>query len=42
MSVYYQGVKVTKTKGFAPVNITAKWKRTYGGVSVQEAASKLD
>jgi hypothetical protein len=26
MSVYYQGVKVTKTKGFAGFNLAAKWK----------------
>jgi len=29
MSVYYQGIKITKTKGFAPVNLAAKWKKTY-------------
>lgn len=37
ISAYYRGVKVTKSKGFAPVNIAAKWKRTYGGISVDEA-----
>jgi hypothetical protein len=26
MSLYYQGVKVTKTKGFAGFNLAAKWK----------------
>lgn len=26
MSVYYQGVKVTKTKGFSGFNLAAKWK----------------
>ena len=37
MSVYHQGVKVTKTKGFGPFNLAAKWKRTYRGCSVEEA-----
>jgi hypothetical protein len=36
MSVYYQGVKVTKTKGFGEVNFAAKWKRKYRGKSSQE------
>lgn len=31
MSLYYQGIKVTKTKGFAGFNLAAKWKRKYGG-----------
>lgn len=31
MSIYYQGVKVTKTKGFGGFNLAAKWKRKYGG-----------
>ena len=29
MSCYYQGVKVTKTKGFGGFNLAAKWKRNY-------------
>jgi hypothetical protein len=29
MSVYYQGVKITKGKGFGPINLAAKWKKTY-------------
>ena len=37
MSVYHQGVKVTKTKGFGPFNLAAKWKRTYRGWAVEEA-----
>ena len=37
MSVYYQGVKVTKSQGFGPFNIAANWKRTYRGRSVDEA-----
>lgn len=28
-SVYYQGIKVTKTKGFSGLNLAAKWKRKY-------------
>jgi hypothetical protein len=35
-SVYYQGVKVTKTKGFGGVNFAAKWKRKYRGKSSKE------
>jgi hypothetical protein len=37
MSVYHQGVKVTKTKGFGPFNLAAKWKKTYRGWTVDEA-----
>ena len=37
MSVYHQGIKVTKTKGFGPFNLAAKWKRTYRGWAVEEA-----
>ncbi len=37
MSVFYQGAKVTKTKGFSPVNIAAKWKGNYRGISTKEA-----
>ncbi len=29
MSVYYQGVKITKGQGFGPINLAAKWKKTY-------------
>lgn len=36
MSVYYPGVKVTKTKGFGEVNFAAKWKRKYRGKSPKE------
>ncbi len=28
-SLFYQGVKVTKTKGFGRVNFAAKWSRNY-------------
>ncbi len=36
MSLYYQGVKVTKTKGFGGFNLAAKWKRNYQGKSSRE------
>ena len=36
MSCYYQGVKVTKTKGFSGFNLAAKWKRNYRGKCSQE------
>ena len=36
MSLYYQGVKVTKTKGFYPINIVGKWKRKYRGMTAEE------
>lgn len=29
-SVYYRGIKVTKTKGFSGINLAAKWKKNYG------------
>jgi hypothetical protein len=29
MSCYYQGIRVTKTKGFSGFNLAAKWKRNY-------------
>jgi hypothetical protein len=29
MSCYYQGVRVTKTKGFGGFNLAAKWKKNY-------------
>ena len=37
MSLFYQGVKVTKTKGFTGGNIVAKWKRKYRGLETKEA-----
>lgn len=37
MSLYYQGVKITKTKGFTGGNIAAKWKRKYRGIISEEA-----
>ena len=36
MSLYYQGVKVTKTKGFGGFNLAAKWKRKYRGQCSKE------
>jgi hypothetical protein len=27
MSFFYQGVKITKTKGFGPINLATKWKK---------------
>ena len=36
-SVYYGGVKMTKTKGFAGLNLAAKWKRDYREYSSKEA-----
>ena len=27
MSCFYQGVKMTKTKGFGPINLASKWKK---------------
>lgn len=36
MSLYYQGIKVTKTKGFEGFNLAAKWKRNYRGKSSKE------
>jgi len=35
-SVYYGGIKVTKTKGFSGINLAAKWKRNYGNKSSKE------
>ena len=37
MSLFYQGVKVTKTRGFIGSNIVAKWKRKYRGIETKEA-----
>jgi hypothetical protein len=36
MSLYYQGIKVTKTRGFAGFNLAAKWKRNYQDKSSKE------
>lgn len=36
ISLYYQGVKVTKTKGFSGFNLAAKWKRKYREKSSKE------
>ena len=36
MSCYYQGVRVTKTKGFSGFNLAAKYKRNYRGKSSKE------
>ncbi|NJL38803.1 MAG: IS4 family transposase [Leptolyngbyaceae cyanobacterium SM1_4_3] len=35
-SLYFQGIKITKSKGFGPVNLAANFKKTYGGKRVQE------
>jgi hypothetical protein len=37
LSLFYQGVKVTKTKGFIGSNIVAKWKKKYRGIETKEA-----
>lgn len=36
MSCYYQGIRVTKTKGFSGFNLAAKHKRNYRGKSSKE------
>ena len=36
MSCYYQGIKVTITKGFSGFNLAAKYKRNYRGKSSKE------
>jgi len=36
MSLYFKGVKVTKTKGFQGANIACKWKRKYRGWQPEE------
>jgi hypothetical protein len=36
MSLYCQGVKVTKTKGFAGLNLAAKWRKKYRDCSHKE------
>lgn len=35
-SLYFKGVKVTKTKGFAPANLACKWRRKYRGWTARE------
>lgn len=37
ISIYLEGVKVTKSKSFDQANIAAKWKRSYCGISTEEA-----
>lgn len=37
ISIYLEGIKLTKTKGFERANIAAKWKRNYRSLSVKEA-----
>ncbi|WP_374825515.1 hypothetical protein [Aerosakkonema sp. BLCC-F183] len=37
VSLYLEGVKVTKSKGFIGGNIACKWKRKYRGWSADEA-----
>ncbi len=37
MSLFYQGKKITKTKGFIGSSIVGKWKRRYRGVDTEEA-----
>jgi len=36
LSLYFQGVKVTKTKGFLGANVVCKWKRKYRGWTADE------
>jgi hypothetical protein len=36
MSLYYQGVKVTKTKGFSGLNLAAKYRRSYRNQASKE------
>ncbi|MGD1922426.1 MAG: IS4 family transposase [Pleurocapsa sp.] len=36
MSCYYQGIKVTKSKGFSGFNLAAKYKRNYKNKSAKE------
>ncbi|BAZ04805.1 transposase [Calothrix sp. NIES-3974] len=35
-SVFYQGVKLTKSTGFQPVNLACKWKKKVKGVTPKE------
>lgn len=37
LSIYLEGVKLTKSKGFESANIAAKWKRSYRDKSAEEA-----
>jgi hypothetical protein len=37
ISLYLEGVKLTKNKGFSPANIVGKWKGKYRGWTVEEA-----
>ncbi|CCQ58220.1 Transposase [Crocosphaera watsonii WH 0402] len=37
MSLFYQGGKVTKMKGFSGSNIVEKWKKKYRGIETEEA-----
>lgn len=37
LSIYLEGVKLTKSKGFESANIAAKWKRRYQSKSAEEA-----
>ena len=39
VSLFFQGVKVRKTKGFAGFNLACKWKRKYRGAAPKERAS---
>lgn len=36
VSLYFQGIKVRKTKGFAGFNLSCKWKRKYRGAGPKE------
>jgi len=36
MSLYFKGVKITKTKGFKGANIACKWKRKYRGWQAED------
>ncbi len=36
MSLYLQGVKITKTNGFGPINLAGTWKRKYRGWTAEE------
>jgi hypothetical protein len=36
VSIFFQGVKVRKTKGFAGFNLVCKWKRKYRGAAPKE------
>jgi hypothetical protein len=36
MSLFFAGVKVTKSQGFESINLVAKWKKSYQGKKVKE------